>query len=359
MSNVETMRDHLPAREASMAVVLPGFGSLQSFELMQREAKMLSSSTLVPVQYRAQKEIKDYGKVVGYEENPSAIPNCVIALNMSQRLGADVLMVMQNLYIVEGRPSWSAQFVAASINASGRFSPLRFELSEPGQVEDVTYNAVAWVNGKKESKDKTIKVTHRTCYAWAKEKATGDIIKGPVVSMQMSIDEGWITKNGSKWQTMPEVMLHYRATSFFGKLHAPDLLMGLQTTEELQDIIETERNDDGQFVATESQSRPGKASRVQSATEKAKSRSQAADNESVTDAEHAETLPEPETDEAVIETKPTAEQDSFLEEMDQAERQTSSNGFMSKEDEANFNRMRNDEHGATKPSRSRPALNVE
>lgn len=314
MSAIENIKQALPAREEHMPVIQPGFGSLQSFELMQRAAKMLSSSTLVPVQYRAQKEIKDYGKVTGYEDNPSAIPNCVIALNMSQRLGADVLMVMQNLYIVEGRPAWSAQFVAASINASGRFTPLRFELSEPGQTEDVTYNAVAWVNGKKESQTKTVKVTHRTCYAWALDKATGEKITGPVVSMQMAIDEGWLTKNGSKWQTMPEVMLHYRATSFFGKLHAPDLLMGLQTAEELQDVIETERDADGAFVATPEPTKPAKASRVQSATEAAMPK--AAERE-VKEADAPEAMPEQDAEK--ITTNQMQDNSDFLGEIEQAE----------------------------------------
>ena len=332
MSATQAIEKSIPGREERMPAITPGFGSLQSFELMQRAARMLSSSTLVPAQYRAQKEIKDYGKVVGYEENPSAIPNCVIALNMSQRLGADVLMVMQNLYIVEGRPAWSAQFVAASINASGRFTPLRFELSEPGQTEAVTYDAVVWVNGTKQTKTKTINVTHRTCYAWALDKTTGDKITGPIVSMQMAIDEGWITKNGSKWQTMPEVMLHYRATSFFGKLHAPDLLMGLQTAEELQDVIETERDESGAFVPTDSEttaSRPAptKESRVKSATAAAKEKVV----NDVQDAQPAEPEePAPPADETVIDAEPVREQ--------QAAEQT---------------------QAQEKPARTRPALNLE
>jgi len=332
MSATQAIEKSIPGREERMPAITPGFGSLQSFELMQRAARMLSSSTLVPAQYRAQKEIKDYGKVVGYEENASAIPNCVIALNMSQRLGADVLMVMQNLYIVEGRPSWSAQFVAASINASGRFTPLRFELSEPGQTEEVTYNAVAWVDGKKQSQTKTIKVTHRTCYAWALDKVTGDKITGPIVSMQMAIDEGWITKNGSKWQTMPEVMLHYRATSFFGKLHAPDLLMGLQTAEELMDVIETERDESGAFVATDNEAAsrpaPAKESRVKSATATAKERvvNQVQDEQPT----EGQEPPPPPADETVIDANPVREQKA-------------------------------DEPAATqeKPARTRPALNLE
>jgi hypothetical protein len=243
-----------PSREANLPAVTMGFGSLQSFELMQRAAKMLAHSTLVPVAYRVQREVKEYGKVVGYESNDSALPNCVVALNMAQRMGADPLMVMQNLYIVEGRPSWSSQFIIAAINSCGRYSPLRFELSEIGQPKDVEYTATEWVKvqGQKDQRretKKTLKVSPRTCVAWAIELASGDRLESPVVSMDMAVAEGWIQKNGSKWQTMPEVMLRYRAAAFFGKLYAPELLMGLQTAEEAHDIIDVEQQPNGQYVA--------------------------------------------------------------------------------------------------------------
>lgn len=313
------LRDTAHIREANLPMVAPGFGSLQSFELMQRAAKMLSNSTLVPVQYRAQKEIKEFGKVIGYEDNPNAIPNCVIALNMSQRLNADPLMIMQNLYIVEGRPAWSAQFVAASINASGRFTPLRFDLTEPGQVEDVTYTSTAWVNGKKETSQKTIQVQHRACRAWSLDKATGDRIYGPMVSMQMAIDEGWITKNGSKWQTMPEVMLHYRATSFFGKLHAPDLLMGLASVEELHDIIEAEKDADGAYTATAETVKPAKPSgKVASAAEKAKAKMAEA-TATETAAQEVESPFEPGQAHEAKAQEPTSSMTSFVDEMEESE----------------------------------------
>lgn len=240
----------IPAtREQNLPVVTMGFGSLQSFELMQRAAKMLAYSTLVPTAYRAVKEIKDYGKVTGYEDNPAALPNCVVALNMAQRMGADPLMVMQNLYIVEGRPSWSSQFIIAAINSCGRYSPLRFELSAIGEPKPVKYMETKWVNKQKTEVEKTITVAARTCVAWAIELASGDRLESPVVSMDMAVAEGWIQKNGSKWQTMPEVMLRYRAAAFFGKLYAPELLMGLQTAEEAHDIIDVERQENGQYAA--------------------------------------------------------------------------------------------------------------
>ena len=250
-TTLQELRSPAP-REASMPAVTMGFGSLQSFELMQRAARMLTHSTLVPVAYRAKTEVKEFGKVVGYEDNHNGLPNCVVALNMAQRMGADPLMVMQNLYIVEGRPSWSSQFIIAAINSCGRYSPLRFNLSEATEPEEVTYNATEWQDppgggkARKVTVQRKVTVRHQTCYAWAVEKETNERLQSPTISIQMAIDEGWLTKNGSKWQTMPEVMLRYRAAAFFGKLYAPELLMGLQTAEESTDIIDI--NPDGSYT---------------------------------------------------------------------------------------------------------------
>lgn len=244
-TNLHALRQPVP-QEAQMPAVTMGFGNLQSFELMQRAAKLLANSTLVPVAYRAMKEVKEYGKVVGYEENPNALSNCVVSLNMAQRMGADPLMVMQNLYIVEGRPSWSSQFIIAAINSCGRYSPLRFEMSEPGEEREVTYQEVKWVKGNKQESARTIKVRDRTCIAWAVEKETGQRLESPVISIAMAEAEGWLTKNGSKWQTMPDVMLRYRSAAFFGKLYAPELLMGLQTAEEVGDFIDMSDVQQGQ-----------------------------------------------------------------------------------------------------------------
>jgi hypothetical protein len=224
-----------PKNEGQLAEVSAGFGTLQSFELMMRQAKMLSNSTLVPTAYRSMKEVKEYGKVVGYEENPNAISNCVIALNMATRMQADPLMVMQNLNMIEGRPSWSSQYIIAAINSCGRYSPLRFQLSEPGELVDVEYTATDWVGGKKVATLKKVKVRHQTCFAWAIEKGSNERLQSPVVSIEIAVAEGWLTKNGSKWQTMPDMMLRYRSAAFFGRFYAPELLMGLRSSEEEMD----------------------------------------------------------------------------------------------------------------------------
>lgn len=231
--------------EAKLPAIAPGFGSLQSFELMQRAAKLLSNSTLVPVAYRAVTEKFDkYGNVKERIENPHAVANCVIAMNMAQRMKADELMVMQNLYIVEGRPSWSSQWIIAAINGCGRFSPLRFEIKTLEEKE-VERTETYWENNERKARTQKVKVKDMMCIAWATEKETGERIESPTVSIEMAVKEGWYTKNGSKWQTMPEIMLRYRTASFFGKLYAPELLMGLQSVEEMQDAIVIDAFPDG------------------------------------------------------------------------------------------------------------------
>ncbi len=172
------------------------YSSADSFALAQRMAKSLSESTLVPQDYQRN------------------IPNCLIVLEMAARIGCSPLMCAQNLDVIHGRPSWRSTFIIASINSCGKFSPLRFKME-----------------GKVDTMD-------RMCTATAIEKDTGDILEGPTVSMKMAQAEGWLAKNGSKWKTMPELMLRYRAAAFFGRLYAPEMLLGMHASDEAADIID-------------------------------------------------------------------------------------------------------------------------
>ncbi|HEP6427767.1 hypothetical protein [Burkholderia cenocepacia] len=247
-TTLESVRSPLP-READLPAVAPGFGSLQSFELIQRAANLLASSTLVPAAYRKVIEKTNrYGEVTESRENPNALANAVVALNMAQRMGADPLMVMQNLYIVEGRPSWSSQWIIAAVNGCGRFSPLRFDIRKLGR-KTVPYVTFEWSgpsgNRTRTEKRQDVEIEDIECIAWALERGTDTRLESPPVSIELAVKEGWYTKNGSKWQTMPEVMLRYRSASFFGKLYAPELLMGLTTVEEAADIVDV--HDDGSY----------------------------------------------------------------------------------------------------------------
>lgn len=63
--------------------------------------------------------------------------------------------------------------------------------------------------------------------------------------------EGWASKNGSKWKTMPDQMFVYRAAAFWQRAYAPELGMGLQTVEEAYDIIDM--NPDGSVASVTSE----------------------------------------------------------------------------------------------------------
>lgn len=201
--NISDLKREQPTRESRLPAVTPGFGDLQSFELMQRGAKVLSSSSLVPKEY----------------QGAEGLPNAIVALNMALRMQADPLMVMQNLYVVHGRPSWSAQFMIAAFNRCGRYSGMRYE----------------W-QGKQGSKD-------WGCRAWAIEKETGDKVYGPLVTMATAEAEGWMSRTGSKWKTIPELMLTYRAAAWMVRTNAPEIAMGLPTADESEDMVTLTRDE--------------------------------------------------------------------------------------------------------------------
>lgn len=178
-------------------VTQAGYGNAEAFELVQRGAKSLATAQLMPERFR--------GKLA----------DCMIVLEMAQRLGASPLMVAQNLYLVHGTPAWSAQFVISCVNSCGRFSALRYEI--------------------KGSDPKALDYAIR---AWAIEKGTDERLDGPWIDWGTVKGEGWDSKSGSKWKTIPDLMFRYRAAAWWGRLYAPELTMGLRTAEEESDIID-------------------------------------------------------------------------------------------------------------------------
>lgn len=285
------MSNQITTQQDTSAIVTMGFGSLQGFEFMQRTAKMFSQSTMVPTAYRAVVQ-KGFGDRATLEENPAALANCVVALNMATRMNADPLMIMQNLHVIEGRPSWSSQFIIAAINSCGRYSPLRFEIVQGPEI-DATCTTFEWENGKKKAIVTKSRVKNTSCIAWAVELATNTRLESPKVTMEMAVNEGWYGKNGSKWRTMPDLMLRYRSAAFFGRIYAPELLMGLPSNEETQDVLELSPQDDGTYTVSDAP-KPAPAAPVS----KSEARASAAAARETIQAEDAKVAPgadQPET----------------------------------------------------------------
>ena len=189
------MSNQLQVATTQQQQPLSAFSSENAFVSVQRMAKALASSTLVPDSYRGE----------------ANLGNCIIALELSQRIGASVMAVMQSMVPIHGKPTWSASFLIATVNSCGRFSPMRFR----------------WV-GKEGTDD-------WGCRAYAVEREGNLELVGALVTIAMAKAEGWYGKSGSKWKTMPEQMLQYRAAAFWCRAYAPEIALGMHTSEEVND----------------------------------------------------------------------------------------------------------------------------
>ena len=168
---------------------------LKSFELEQRRAKLLAHSIFFPTDLRGN------------------IADAVVIYDTAKRMGVPVMEVAQSVYIINGRPSFSTAYLVARLNQSGLIKgPLRTVISEDKQ----------------------------SCYAVAIDAQTGEELQGMTITMQIAKAEGWLDKRGSKWKTMPELMLRKRAQSSFIKEFFPQVLFGMQPTEELSDVVDVD-----------------------------------------------------------------------------------------------------------------------
>ncbi len=168
------------------------YSSSDTFVLASQMAKGLAQSTIVPMQFQRN------------------VPNCLIALELANRFHTSPLMIMQNTYIIQGKPSFSSSFLIAMVNASGKYD------------QELAFD---------EKKDKDGKPYACTCWT----TKDGRRVEGMEVSMEMAEKEGWLNKNGSKWKTLQGLMLRYRAAAFFVRLNCPELALGFYTTEEYED----------------------------------------------------------------------------------------------------------------------------
>lgn len=170
-----------------------------AFELALKQADFLSRAEITPAHYKGKKA------------------DCLIAVDIAHRLGISPVMVTQNSQVVYGNFTWKGQAYKGMIDGCGLFEGLSSYVMTGTKGED------SW-----------------GCYVRAIDRKTGKEINGPEVTIAMAKAEGWYGKNGSKWKTMPELMLEYRAAAFFVRTQCPSLTMGYLSTEEMEDVGKAE-----------------------------------------------------------------------------------------------------------------------
>lgn len=176
-------------------------------------ASTIAASSLIPAHYHRRPE------------------NVLVAMYRSARLGMDLFAYMEITFPVNGKMGHEAKFIVSRINTSGKFKgPVRYEFS-----------------GEIIRKDGIVQPTStRKCTAWTKLKDDGERIEQSV-DLGMAFREGWMKKTGSdktvktsKWHTITDEMLQYRAAKFLGNMYCPEAVMGLDMREELEDITDAE-----------------------------------------------------------------------------------------------------------------------
>lgn len=169
----------------------------EQFNQLLRAAQMLSQTSIIPQSYQGKPQ------------------DCFVAIEMANRMGVSPLVVMQNMYVVKGKPAWAGQACTMFINSCGKFTGVKHVYT-----------------GEKGTDS-------RGCYVTATRISDGVQVNGVEVTIAMAKAEGW-TSN-TKWRNMPELMLAYRASAFFARVHCPEALMGVQLVDEIYDT-ETSRN---------------------------------------------------------------------------------------------------------------------
>lgn len=188
------MSDNLTIQQQSS--VVPGFTSRDGFQTLWNIGKLLSESAFTP------------------DKCKGKIGDCAIMAEMAIRLKCSPLMVMQEMNVIYGIPSWSSKFLISTFNQCGRYSSIKYKYI--GEKGTDSYG----------------------CIAYATELSTGEVLEGPAVTIGTAKAEGWYQKKGSKWQTIPDLMLRYRSASWFIKTVAPELSLGFESKEEIIDAHE-------------------------------------------------------------------------------------------------------------------------
>lgn len=164
---------------------------VKRFELEQRRATALSKSAFFPNALK------------------NDVASAVIIYDLANRMNISVMEVAQSIFIIYNKPSFETKFLVARLNDSGKIK---------GSLRTVM------------SDDKKSAYCEATC------SVTNEILKGMTYTLDIAKAEGLVDKQGSKWKTMPELMLRYRAQSNFINEFFPEIKFGCKTKEEIEDV---------------------------------------------------------------------------------------------------------------------------
>jgi len=165
-------------------------------------------------------EIMASGKTTVPEHLRGNVGDCMAVITQAMAWGMNPFAVAQKTHLVSGKLGYEAQLVIAVLN--GVRSPLvtriAFEWSED-------WNGVA---GKSDKSEKN----------WVRVSARLRGEAEPRV-LQVTMAQVGDTRNSSNWAADPRQQIAYLAAKRWGRLHAPDVILGVYTPDELEDVAPT------------------------------------------------------------------------------------------------------------------------
>lgn len=164
-------------------------------DVYQSKIMQIQHSNIIPKELHGKtKELVELQKFADYRKEP-------------------LVVLLNNILFIDGKMGWKSTYIISKINsATKRFlQPLNYRsIGEEGKP---SFGKIAYTYDVK-----------------------GNLMEGPAVTLDIAEKSGWTNKDNSSWNTIPELMLTYRAATFFGRIFCPDLFDGLHTSDELVDI---------------------------------------------------------------------------------------------------------------------------
>lgn len=156
------------------------------FDRMYRIAELMSSAKLVP------------------EHLQGSVGDCFMVVQQAYRWQMDPFAVGQKTFLVSGKLGYEGQLVAAVVNSRAPITGrLNYEYNGSGDQRTVTVSGT--LDGESQPRTLTLSI--------------GDV------------------KTGNKnWQQIPDQMLAYRGARDWARRHTPEVLLGVYTPDELEDM---------------------------------------------------------------------------------------------------------------------------
>jgi len=150
-------------------------------------AKLMASSNFVPPHLR------------------NKAGDCLAVVMQASRWAMDVFSVASKSYFVSDRIAYEAQLVNAVINSSGVLDG-RLKFDWQGEGNDLVVTVSGKIKGEPDIKKRRVAIKNIT------------------------------TRNSPLWKQDPEQQIGYYASRAWVRLHAPEVLMGVYTPDEIQSI---------------------------------------------------------------------------------------------------------------------------